>query len=78
MAVNKYPGDCAVCGNRVPARGGELRGSRRSGWKVYHLACAESGQSEVVEFYFPSTGSRVYRNARGRCEDSPCCGCCSA
>jgi hypothetical protein len=24
-----------------------------------------------------STGAEVYRNPRGRCEDAPCCGCCS-
>lgn len=22
-------------------------------------------------------GATVYRNPRGRCEDAPCCGCCS-
>lgn len=24
-----------------------------------------------------SSGAVVYRNTRGRCEDAPCCGCCS-
>ncbi len=24
-----------------------------------------------------SSGSEVFTNARGRCEDAPCCGCCS-
>ncbi|MEY2411054.1 MAG: hypothetical protein QOF48_3724 [Verrucomicrobiota bacterium] len=24
-----------------------------------------------------SRGAEVYRNPRGRCEDAPCCGCCS-
>jgi hypothetical protein len=23
------------------------------------------------------SGTTVYRNPRGRCEDAPCCGCCS-
>ena len=23
------------------------------------------------------TGAEVYTNRRGRCEDAPCCGCCS-
>lgn len=31
-------------------------------------------QSGVTTF---SSGASVYRNARGRCEDAPCCGCCS-
>ena len=24
-----------------------------------------------------NSGSTIYQNARGRCEDAPCCGCCS-
>jgi hypothetical protein len=24
-----------------------------------------------------ASGATVYRNPRGRCEDAPCCGCCS-
>jgi hypothetical protein len=24
-----------------------------------------------------NSGAIVYQNARGRCEDAPCCGCCS-
>ena len=24
-----------------------------------------------------SSGAEVYRNRNGRCEDAPCCGCCS-
>jgi hypothetical protein len=31
-------------------------------------------QSTVTRF---SSGAEVYTNRRGRCEDAPCCGCCS-
>jgi predicted ATPase len=24
-----------------------------------------------------SSGATIYQNRRGRCEDAPCCGCCS-
>ena len=24
-----------------------------------------------------STGATIYRNPKGRCEDAPCCGCCT-
>jgi len=24
-----------------------------------------------------NSGSEMYQNSRGRCEDAPCCGCCS-
>jgi hypothetical protein len=30
--------------------------------------------STVVRF---SSGAEIYQNRRGRCEDAPCCGCCS-
>lgn len=30
-----------------------------------------------VRFTRFSSGAEVYQNARGRCEDAPCCGCCS-
>lgn len=30
--------------------------------------------SNVTRF---SSGTTVYTNKRGRCEDAPCCGCCS-
>ena len=34
-----------------------------------------SGPRSVVTRY--SGGAVSYRNPRGRCEDAPCCGCCS-
>src|ERR1700752_3860919 len=36
----------------------------------------EAGPARVIGPWFNS-GSVVYRNSRGRCEDAPCCGCCS-
>jgi hypothetical protein len=76
MAVNKYPIPCAICGATIPPNGGNIRKQGRR-WVGVHLACADSGQPEVTEFYFPSTGQTVRQNRRGRCEDAPCCGCCS-
>jgi hypothetical protein len=28
-------------------------------------------------YYRFSSGAEAYQNKRGRCEDAPCCGCCS-
>ncbi len=77
MAYNKYQGRCHYCGSTVPARGGQLLGKRGGRWAIAHLACNDSGQAQVSEVYFPSTGNRIFQNTRGRCEDAPCCGCCS-
>ena len=75
MATNKYAGRCYLCGHPVPAFGGLLvRKGRR--WVVHHSECGMVGESAVVVTSFAG-GGEVYRNRRGRCEDAPCCGCCS-
>lgn len=73
MAVNKYAGNCSVCGATVPANGGTLRRRGRA-WLVAHTAC-DRGRPAVTVARFNSGGS-VWQNVRGRCEDAPCCGCC--
>ena len=37
---------------------------------------ASGKASEVIEIRL-SSGAVVTQNRRGRCEDAPCCGCCS-
>lgn len=74
--TNRYPGLCRICSGRVPAKGGVL--FKVAGvFAVAHTACAGKGEPSVITTYFPSTGATVTQNARGRCIDSPCCGCCS-
>lgn len=73
MAVNRYAAACSRCGNRVPAQGGMLERTE-DGYAVRHTVC--SFAPSVVAFRFGS-GATVMQNARGRCEDAPCCGCCS-
>ena len=76
--TNRYPGTCCYCGARVAKNAGRCwkpKGSRR--YVVAHLNCKESGKSEVVEFYSPVTGWSGTQNRNGRCEDAPCCGCCT-
>jgi len=77
--TNRYAATCAACDARVPANGGVLAKAGRA-WTVRHLACVDAKASDaprVVEFYSPSSGWRGTRNVRGRCEDAPCCGCCT-
>lgn len=72
---NRYPGRCYICGAYVPKHGGNCE-NINGRWVVSHLACKTSGKSEVIYTRF-SDGQEVYQNRRGRCEDAPCCGCCS-
>lgn len=67
--VNRFAGRCTACGGRVPAHGGHW--TRAKGLR--HLAC-ESGPSVNV---FVIGGKEFTRNAKGTCEDAPCCGCCT-
>lgn len=36
---------------------------------------APTGPRAIVTRF--NSGSTIYQNTRGRCEDAPCCGCCS-
>ncbi len=76
--VNRYPGKCHYCGGRVAKNAGKCwkSGGRRR-YLVAHLACADNQAPSVIEFHSPTTGWTGYQNARGRCEDAPCCGCCT-
>lgn len=35
------------------------------------------GRRDVSNYTRFASGAEVYTNKRGRCEDAPCCGCCS-
>lgn len=79
MRTNKYPAKCASCGVRVAAKSGSLTKINRR-WVVRHLACQTQPSVTHARFYGgsgPGTYADVYQNSGGRCEDAPCCGCCS-
>lgn len=73
--INLLAISCAVCRTPVPALGGAFYRSPTGFWETRHLACA-TGQPNVVEVRTFSDW-RGTRNRRGRCEDAPCCGCCT-
>jgi hypothetical protein len=68
----RYSGNCRKCDGPInPGDTITFLGKGRS----VHADC--TGRGGVIEFYFPSTGNYAYRNRAGRCEDAPCCGCCT-
>jgi len=75
MRVNKYPGRCCKCGARVEANAGKLAGRDGNRWTVAHLSCDAVGEAAVMVVEIG--GNEYTRNRNGRCEDAPCCGCCS-
>jgi len=78
MRTNKYAAACTTCKARVHAGEGVLA-KEGAVWAVRHPSCAgvASAPPRVIEFYSPSSGWRGTQNTRGRCEDAPCCGCCT-
>lgn len=43
----------------------------------YRPDSPDSDSGHSVAYYFTGSGETMYQNSRGRCEDAPCCGCCS-
>ena len=70
--VARYSGTCRTCA--APIRRGETIVYAGRGL-TFHQSCAAPGAEIVVTRF--SSGAIVTRNARGICEDAPCCGCCT-
>ena len=74
--VNRYPGECHYCHGHVDKNAGECW--RPTGYRQYlvaHLECHDSEAPRVATFNIG--GQEFIRNTAGRCEDAPCCGCCT-
>ncbi len=65
IAVQHASGDATVCSTESleprPAKPARGRGRGRGGSSYSRL----------------SSGAEIYTNRGGRCEDAPCCGCCT-
>lgn len=78
--TNKYTGVCIECKVAVPQGNGETRRSKAGRWYVLcadHARLAVRTWGRKGSYTRFSSGAEIYRNSRGRCEDAPCCGCCS-
>ena len=84
--VNREAAPCAICGLPVPALGGVAYDfpedqQRDMGepfeMRTAHLACRVTGRPEVVAVRDFAGQMVGIVNRTGRCEDYPCCGCCS-
>ena len=70
--TNRYAAPCTTCGATVAPGAGSLKKEGRR-WIVAHLSC-DSGPGVDV---YNIGGDEYIRNRAGRCEDAPCCGCCT-
>jgi hypothetical protein len=71
--IARYCGTCAETGAVISP--GDTIAYDRSTRRSVLVAKADSGRyvSDVIR----TSGGTFYRNKAGRCEDAPCCGCCT-
>lgn len=70
---------CPATGRRIEP-GDEIRYDRRMRRFVLANAGAlhvENERGRYISDVIRIGGKEYYRNKRGRCEDAPCCGCCT-
>ena len=77
--INKYAGACVACDKSVgPGEGSVYKNPGERRWRIYcerdSMNYSTHAVSNVIHF---SSGETFYRNKNGRCEDAPCCGCCT-
>lgn len=86
---NRYAGKCVNCGDTVPPQAGKL--FKLDGkWRVECRECSpdinlkglsrydlQGGGPKDIHVIRLSSGQAYTQNANGRCEDAPCCGCCT-
>jgi hypothetical protein len=65
----KYAGICSATGR--PFNAGDLIDYNKAKKRAVLVA-----ENKAIEIRVAS-GDTFYRNARGRCIDAPCCGCCT-
>jgi hypothetical protein len=81
----RFPGTCIRTGlevrpgDRIIFHGkGRVELLRNA--ELERARASETGRGRtrpVSDTFTFSSGHTAYRNARGRCEDAPCCGCCT-
>ena len=74
----RYPGTCSECGKSFTA-GTLILFSKLAarGSKTSHVDCGAPEDRSDVSNVIRTSGGTFYRNRNGRCEDAPCCGCCT-
>ena len=85
--IAKYRGTCALTG--APINPGDSITYDTVAKRAYftepgdcavdtdYLAARTRTHKEYRSHVFNFSGKEYYRNKNGRCEDAPCCGCCT-
>jgi hypothetical protein len=82
MQMNaRYRGTCASCGESFgPGTPIEYDRKAPKRQRARHADCSAGAQVNRTAdriITIRTSGGEFYQNSRGRCEDAPCCGCCT-
>lgn len=73
--IARYPGTCARTGRAI--KPGDVI-TFTAGRKAVLIQQQHNDRvSDKIVFFGDSGAREFYRNRAGRCEDAPCCGCCT-
>jgi len=72
--IARYPGTCARTGRVI--RPGDVI-TFTAARKPVLVQQQDDRVSDTIVFFGDSGAREFYRNRAGRCEDAPCCGCCT-
>ena len=73
--IARYPGTCARTGRAI--RPGDVITFTSARRPVLVQQQHNDRVSDTIVFFGDSGAKEFYRNRNGRCEDAPCCGCCT-
>lgn len=71
--IARFPGKCARTGRAIkPGDVITFTSARKA-----VLVQQQHNVSDTIVFFGDNGAKEFYRNRNGRCEDAPCCGCCT-
>lgn len=72
----KFTGKCVETGERINP-GDTIKYVRGYGSTLISRGTTPPADGRYISDVFRTSGGEFYRNKNGRCEDAPCCGCCT-
>lgn len=74
----RYSSACAKTGEPIrPGDTIEYNPTTRKATLVSRGTSSPGPEGRYISNVFRTSGGTFYRNKNGRCEDAPCCGCCT-
>lgn len=74
--VAKYRSTCVATGRQINP-GDTITYQKGVGSTLVTSTAAPAPEGKYISHVFRTSGGTFYRNRNGRCEDAPCCGCCT-